>query len=155
MCNVRFKVRSDEIVVVMLSLFPHAVTLALGEAYDAVVQKWVRRMLALPLVPLQLFLRGTNGLAYLAVVDAAPPAIDQVKVQMVHQYLADVWIDMVESTFALFLWNHWQSGQPMPLKALLNNPHPNNNPRKSKCVQVDNSIANLKACFARGQIDLP
>ena len=60
--------KSDEIVVVvMLSLFPHA----LSEAYknDAVVQKWVRRMLALPLVPLQLFLRGTNGLAYLAVVD--------------------------------------------------------------------------------------
>ena len=84
-------------------------SLALGEAYknDAVVQKWVRRMLALPLVPLQLFLHGTNGLAYLAVVDAAPPAIDQVKVQMVHQYLADVWIDMVESTFAPFLWNHW------------------------------------------------
>ena len=97
--------KSDEIVVVILSLFPHVVTFALGEAYknDAVVQKWVRRMLALPLFPLQLFLHGTNGLAYLAVVDAASPAIYQVKVQMVHQYLADVWIDMVESTFAPFL----------------------------------------------------
>ena len=89
----------------------------------------------LPLVPLQLFLHGTNGLAYLAVVDAAPPAIDQVKVQMVHQFLADVWIDMVESTFAPFLWNHWQSDNirttnaveswHRQINALLNKPHPN------------------------------
>ena len=111
--------------------------LLLGEAYknDEVVQRWVRRMLALPLAPLQSFIHGVNDVAYRAVVDAAPVAIDQAKVQMVHQYLANVWIDMVESTFAPFLWNHWQSenirttnaveGWHRQVNALLNKPHPN------------------------------
>ena len=166
----------------------------IGEAYrnNEAVKRWVRRMLALPLAPLQSFMHGINDIAYRAVVDIAPAAIDQEKVQMVHQYLANVWIDMVDSTFAPFLWNHWQSdkirtinaveGWHHQVNALLNKPHPNiyrfldllkhqqrkvsvrvaqlanganNNVRKTKYVNVDRAIANLKLRFAQGQIDLP
>ncbi len=70
------------------------------------MRRWVRRILALPLAPLQSFVNGVHSEAYGAVVAIAPATIDQEKVQMMHEYLVRVWIDMVDSTFAPFLCNH-------------------------------------------------
>ncbi len=80
------------------------------------MRRWVRRILELPLAPLQSFVNCAHSEAYRAVVAISPVTIDQEKVQKMHEYLARVSIDMDDSHF-----------RPLSLEPLAHSKKKNNN----------------------------
>lgn len=100
-----------------------------------ITRKWIRRILALPLAPLQTLANGAGSEAWLCVLEIAPQHLNQDIVQQLHNYCIHQWIDLIDAQFAPFLWNHWNTGNIRTTNAVegwhrivnsfLRKPHPN------------------------------
>lgn len=97
-------------------------------------RRWIRRILALPLAPLNTLAQGANSEAWRCVLEIAPAHINNDLVQQLHTYCLNQWIDLVNAQFAPFLWNHWNTGNVRTINAVegwhriinsfLRKPHP-------------------------------
>ena len=103
---------------------------------DDATKRWIRRILALPLAPLASFATGPNGSAvWNAVLEAVPADADIEKVNQLHRYIQNPWLDMENAQFAPFLWNHFVTGNVRTINAVegwhrivntfFKKPHPN------------------------------